>query len=61
VTILARVTGITASVIAAVVIVLLLVNPARDLTLICALLAIAVVLWRVSVAWRLLVKGGSVP
>jgi hypothetical protein len=43
---------IAANAIAAVAIVLLLVNPARDLTPICLLLALAVALWFGPVVWR---------
>ncbi len=43
---------IAVNVIAAICIVLLLVNPARDLTPICLLLVVVVGLWFGSVAWR---------
>jgi hypothetical protein len=47
---------IAADAVSAVVIILLIVNPARDLTPICALLALAVTLWVGTVLWRKLVK-----
>jgi hypothetical protein len=49
---LARLASIIANLIAAVVIVLLVVNPSRDLTPICLMLAVAVTLWFGPVAWR---------
>jgi hypothetical protein len=49
---LARGAAIIANVLAAAVIILLAMNPARDLTAICAMLAVAVVLWLGPVVWR---------